>query len=85
MILILLPSQTRFCDVGRLTEPGPGYSIFYKERPSTERQGARVGFAIRMQLVKLSELPLFWSDNITSFTTSAKPIYDGDKYMLRLL
>lgn len=69
MILVLLPSQTRLCDVERLTEPGPGYSIFYKERPSTERREAGVGFAIRMQLMKLSELPLFWSDNITSFTT----------------
>lgn len=58
--------------------------ICHQERLSTERREAGVGFAIRMQLVKLSELPLLWSDNITSFTTSAKPIYDGDKYMLRL-
>ena len=51
-------SETRFAEVGQLTEVGGGYSFFWSGRSSQVRRESGVGFAVLTHLAsKLTSLP----------------------------
>lgn len=51
--------ETRFSEIGQLSEVGGGYTFFWKGKPEGEPRQAGVGFAMRTNLVnKLENLPV---------------------------
>ena len=62
---IVALSETRFAEVGQLTEVGGGYTFFWSGRSSKVRREAGVGFAVKSRLVnQLSSLPKGINDRL---------------------
>ena len=62
---IVALSETRFAELGQLTEVGGGYTFFWSGRSSKVRREAGVGFAVKSRLVnQLSSLPKGINDRL---------------------
>ena len=62
---IVALSETRFAEIGQLTEIGGGYTFFWSGRSSKVRRESGVGFAVKSHLVKkLSSLPQGVNDRL---------------------
>ena len=73
---IVALSETRFAEIGQLTEVGGGYTFFWSGRSSKVRRESGVGFAVKTHLVKkLSSLPQGVNDRLMTLQLQLR----GDK------